>query len=57
VVENLEEARSVYYEVKSTPESTIAVSALKNWNLDRLMEMMGTFLAASNPLIEGMESY
>jgi GTP-binding protein HflX len=57
VVENLEEAQSVYYEVKSTPESTIAVSALKNWNLDRLMGMMGTFLSASNPLIEGTDSY
>jgi len=44
VVENLEEARSVYYEVKSTPESTIAVSALKNWNLDRLMEKVGDYL-------------
>jgi 50S ribosomal subunit-associated GTPase HflX len=57
VVENLEEAQSVYFEVKSPPESTIAVSALKRWNLNILMEMMGEFLAASNPIIEGTESY
>jgi GTP-binding protein HflX len=57
VVENLEEAQSVYFEVKSPPESTIAVSALKRWNLNILMEMMGEFLAASNPVIEGTESY
>jgi len=57
VVENLEEAQSVYFEVKSPPESTIAISALKNWNLNNLMVMMGKFLAASNPIIEGTGGY
>jgi len=52
VVEDLEEAQSVYFEVNSPQESTIAVSALKNWNLNNLIKMMGEFLAASNPVIE-----
>ena len=48
VVESLEEAQSAYFEVKSPPESTIAVSAIKGWNLDKLMEMIGEFLTAAD---------
>ena len=48
VVENQEEAQSAYFEVKSTPESTIAVSALKGWDLDKLMEMIGNFLTVAD---------
>jgi len=57
VVESIEEAQSVYFEVKSPEESTIAVSAFKGWHLDNLMEMMEKFLAASNPVIEGKGNY
>jgi len=48
VVESLEEAQSAYFEVQSPPESTIAVSATKGWNLDKLMEMIGEFLTAAD---------
>jgi len=39
-----DELKSVYFQVEYPPESTIAVSALKNWNLDGLVEMIKTFL-------------
>jgi len=48
VVESLEEAQSAYFEVQSPTESTIAVSAIKGWNLDKLMEMLGEFLTAAD---------
>ena len=57
VVDGIEEAQSVYFEVKSEPESTIAVSAIKGWNLDKLIGMMKRFLADSNPVVEGEQTY
>jgi len=57
LVQSLEEAQAVYLEVKSPPESTIAVSALKNWNLNNLIEMIGKFLADKNPLEPGGQGY
>ena len=48
VVESMEEAQSAYFEVQSPTESTIAVSAAKGWNLDKLMEMIGEFLTAAD---------
>jgi GTP-binding protein HflX len=45
MVESLEEAQNIYFEVQSAPESTMAVSALKGWNLTNLIAMMGEFIA------------
>jgi GTP-binding protein HflX len=45
MVSSREELQTVYFEVTSPPESTIAVSALKNWNLDGLVEMIERFLS------------
>jgi len=45
MVESHEEAQNICFEVQSAPESTIAVSALKGWNLSDLIAMMGEFLA------------
>jgi len=45
MVESHEEAQNICFEVQSAPESTIAVSALKGWNLSDLITMMGEFLA------------
>jgi len=55
VVESLEEAQSAYFEVQSPTESTIAVSAIKGWNLDKLMEMIGEFLTAADANSEGAQ--
>ena len=57
VAENLEEAQSIYFEVKSPEESTIAVSALKGWNLDNLLQMISAFLTAQNVMTSGEQSY
>lgn len=45
MVESLEEAQNICFEVQSAPESTMAVSALKGWNLTNLIAMMGEFIA------------
>jgi GTPase len=57
VVDDIEEAQSVYFEVKSEPESTIAVSAVKGWNLDKLIEIIERFLTDSNPVVGGEQTY
>jgi GTP-binding protein HflX len=44
VVENLEEAHDIGLSIKSPPESTIIVSAIKGWNLDKLLEKISAFL-------------
>jgi hypothetical protein len=49
--------QSVYFEVKSPPESTIAVSALKNWNLDGLVEMIESFLNRWSPVEQGGQGH
>jgi GTP-binding protein HflX len=45
VVENLEEIQDISLLIKSPPEATIVVSAVKNWNLDKLLEKISFFLA------------
>ena len=45
VVENLDEAHDIGLSIKSPPESTIIVSAVKGWNLDKLLEKISGFLA------------
>jgi GTPase len=44
VVENLEEAHDIGLSIQSPPESTIIVSAVKGWNLDKLLEKISVFL-------------
>ena len=44
VVENLEEAQDISLSIQSPPESTIVISAFKNWNLDKLLEKISDFL-------------
>ncbi len=44
VVESLEEIQDISLLIKSPPESTIVVSAVKNWNLDKLLEKIQGFL-------------
>jgi len=53
MVDNQDELQSVYLEVEYPPESTIAVSALKNWNLNSLVEMIEAFLSRQTPDKEG----
>ena len=48
VVENLEEAHDIGISIKSPPESTIIVSAIKGWNLDKLLEKISAFLGDKN---------
>ncbi|MFA5064300.1 MAG: GTPase HflX [Dehalococcoidia bacterium] len=55
MVESHEEAQDICFKVQSAPESTITVSALKGWNLNNLIEMIGVFLA--NPPIEGGQGH
>jgi GTP-binding protein HflX len=57
MVASREEMQSVYFEVKSPPESTIAVSALKNWNLDGLVEMIESFLNRWSPVEQGGQGH
>jgi len=45
VVETLEEIQDISLLIKSPPEATIVVSAVKNWNLDKLLEKISFFLA------------
>ncbi|MBN1376506.1 MAG: GTPase HflX, partial [Dehalococcoidia bacterium] len=44
VVESIEQARDIAFLIKSPPESTIMVSAFKNWNLDQLLKKIESFL-------------
>jgi len=57
MVEKLEDLEDIYLEVESPPESTITVSALKRWQLDELIEMMGTFLADKYPVDRGDQEH
>ncbi|MBN1689751.1 MAG: GTPase HflX [Dehalococcoidia bacterium] len=57
VLKSQEEAQSVYCDVKSTPESTIAVSALKDWNLNSLVEMIEDFLVDRERLNDGGQDH
>ncbi|MCX5997127.1 MAG: GTPase HflX [Chloroflexi bacterium] len=45
VVESIEEAQDISILIKSPPEATVITSALKNWNLDKLLEKIGEKLA------------
>ena len=45
VVESIEEAQNISILIKSPPEATVITSALKNWNLDKLLEKIGENLA------------
>jgi GTPase len=44
VVENLQEARALGIAIKTPPETTLMVSAVKGWNLDKLLEMIADIL-------------
>jgi GTP-binding protein HflX len=44
LVENLEEAQNISVLINSPPEATVITSALKNWNLDKLLEKIGEYL-------------
>ncbi|MBN1375994.1 MAG: GTPase HflX, partial [Dehalococcoidia bacterium] len=44
VVESLEQAHDIELSIKSPPETTIMVSAMKNWNLDQLLEKIAEYL-------------
>lgn len=44
VVDNLEQALDIGLSIKYPPELTIMVSALKNWNLDKLLEKISELL-------------
>lgn len=44
LVENLEEAQNISVLINSPPEATVITSALKNWNLDKLLEKISEYL-------------
>jgi len=44
LVENIEEAQNISLLIKSPPEATVITSALKNWNLDKLLEKISEYL-------------
>jgi GTP-binding protein HflX len=44
VVESIEEAQNISVLIDSPPEATVITSALKNWNLDKLLEKIGEYL-------------
>ncbi|RPJ64247.1 MAG: GTPase HflX [Dehalococcoidia bacterium] len=44
VVENLEDAGEISLLIETPPETTVVVSAVKNWNLDKLLEKISAFL-------------
>jgi len=44
LVEDLAEAQNISILVNSPPEATVITSALKNWNLDKLLEKIGEYL-------------
>jgi GTP-binding protein HflX len=44
LVENLEEAQNISLLINSPPEATVITSALKNWNLHKLLEKIEGFL-------------
>ena len=44
LVENLEEAQNISVLINSPPEATVITSAMKNWNLDKLLEKIGEYL-------------
>jgi GTP-binding protein HflX len=48
LVESIEEAQSISVLIKSPPEATVITSALKNWNMDKLLEKIGEYLEISN---------
>ena len=45
VVENIEEVNDITILIKSPSETTVVVSAAKNWNLDKLLEKISDLLA------------
>jgi len=47
LVENVEEAQNISLLIKSPPEATVITSALKNWNLDKLLEKISEYLEIS----------
>ena len=44
VVGSIEEAQNISVLIKSPPEATVITSALKSWNLDKLLEKIGHYL-------------
>jgi 50S ribosomal subunit-associated GTPase HflX len=44
VVDSIEEAQDISVTINSPPEATVITSALKNWNLDRLLEKISEYL-------------
>jgi GTP-binding protein HflX len=44
LVESIEEAQTISVLIKSPPEATVITSALKNWNLDKLLEKISEYL-------------
>lgn len=48
LVESIEEAQDISVLIKSPPEATVITSALKNWNLDILLEKISEYLEDSH---------
>jgi len=44
VVDSIEEAQNISLDINSPPEATVITSALKNWNLDKLLEKISEYL-------------
>ena len=44
VVDSIEEAQNISVIIKSPPEATVITSALKNWNLDKLLQKISGYL-------------
>jgi len=54
VVDSIEEAQDISVLIKSPPEATVITSALKNWNLDKLLEKISEYLEMNiNDGVEG----
>jgi len=47
LVESIEEAQTISVLIKSPPEATVITSALKNWNLDKLLQKISEYLEIS----------
>jgi GTP-binding protein HflX len=44
LIESMEESGDIAISIKSPPEATVVVSAIKTWNLEKLLEKIQNFL-------------
>ena len=47
VVDSMEEAQNISLAINSPPEATVITSAMKNWNLDKLLEKISEYIEIS----------